>query len=146
MRQYRSIIAGLAILACSVFQQAEAQVYSAGANTTITGGSEIYETAYDTLEASESINDTFKVTEFRNSVLFQIHADKVSGNLGGSITLEGSASKSVPFVPITTWNLADADKPYGHVITGNPYTYYRLSIADTSATHVARYKRYIEVR
>lgn len=123
-----------------------AQVYSAGANTTVSGGRDVYYTPYDTLAASESHIDTFKVTEHRNAVVFQVHSDKISGDLGGTIVLEGSASKDIPFVPLASFNIADQDKSYSHTVTDNIFSYYRLAISDTSATHSAGYKTFITVR
>lgn len=144
MKLFKSIIL---IIACSIAtSDLTAQVYSAGANTTVSGGRDVFYTPYDTLAASESHIDTFKVTEHRNAVVFQVHGDKINGDLGGTIVLEGSASKDIPFVPITNFNIADADKSYGHTVTDNTYTYYRLAISDTSATHSAGWKTFITVR
>ena len=140
----RLLIAGFATLLAA---QATAQVYSAGANTVVTGGADIYQTSgYDTLEASETLEDTFKVTEHRNWVTFQFHADKISGNVGGNIVLEGSASKGVPFAPIARIQLLDADTSYSYSVQGNPFAYYRTKFTDTSATHQVRYKTFITVR
>lgn len=131
---------------CTV-QETEAQVYSAGTTTTISGSGPIFYTSnYDSLEASESKEDTFKITEFQNSITFQIHADKVSGALGGNIVLEGSASKGMPFAPLQRFQLLNADTSYSYTIYGNPHAFYRQKITDTSATHVARYKTFITVR
>lgn len=149
MRLRIAFIGAVFALAASTLgsASAEAQVYDGGTTTTIGGSNPVFYTmGYDTLENAGYLIDTFKITEYQYSVLFFLYSGKISGNHGGTWKILGSPVKEGPYAPITSINIANGDSTYSHVITGNPYTYYKTIVQDTSATQESRYKTYIQVR
>lgn len=125
---------------------AEAQVYAHGITTEITGLNPVWNTSdWDSSTNAAYKVDSFKITEFQQSVTFTVVADKLTGNTGGYIRLRGSSASTIPFSPITTINMANADSTYSYTLTGNPFSYYETEIQDTG-TGTRRYKTYILVR
>lgn len=128
--------------------QAEAQVYKATSTaTTIQGTPPVFYTAgYDTITNAGYVVDTIRVTETQASVLFFLNSDKISGNHGGYWRILGSPAIDQPFALIATINIANGDSTYAHVVSGNPYPFYKSVVQDTSATQQSRYKRYFVPR
>lgn len=71
---------------------------------------------------------------------FVVAVTKISGTVGGTITLQGSFSPTTGFKALTTPNTAtalatytaaDASADYHWIISGSPYPYYRVSWTGT---------------
>jgi hypothetical protein len=80
-----------------------------------------------------------RVARGENSTVVQVVVTKISGTVGGTLTLMGSLDgtnfKAINTVGtqtgITTVTAADASSNYHYYILGNPFLYYRVSWTGT---------------
>lgn len=163
MKKYL-LIAGLALMSCLA---ANAQVLQTA--SPLVGGD--YGNAIDTINNSETVTKWIKVTQSYESQSIQVVITKISGTVGGTVTLVGSndgtnfvdicrasiaatalrPSYSDTLVPtnVTTntkiWTFSNAANTQGQTTDFGPYLYYGVKYVGTG-TMSAKFRAYLVPR
>ncbi|MBA3830148.1 MAG: hypothetical protein H0X33_14510 [Taibaiella sp.] len=116
----------------------------------VPGSPALIYTKLDTTTASGSaVTDTLKVSVsgFMRSVTFQANVTKISGTVGGTIIVYGSADGGLNFLQLTSITVTNTAGlvPYQYLLTGNAYTHYWF-VRTTAATESSSWIGYLLLR
>lgn len=116
------------------------------AASTLYGSAPNQYTSLDTVTDAGSKTYSFKITDNRNSIVFQLNGKKISGTVAGTIKLFGSIDGGNNFSQIdTTVTITNGDQCHSFLMRGNPYTHYRVTITGTGSQS-SSWRTYLMVR
>jgi hypothetical protein len=131
MKKYFSLVAGILIVIAATFMESKAQVIDLKSPYNLTS---------DTVTNTGTVFLTTRTFDTKISAsTVQVVVTKISGTVGGTISLQGSLDGSnykalntaETQTALATITATDANNVYHWRLSGNPFVYYRVSWTGT---------------